>query len=163
MTGRIDELGREVGLSRSALHERFVQLIGAPPMQYLAQWRMQAAARLLLETRGHRRRDRARRRLRLGGSVRARLQARRRQAAGRLAARARRPLRGRKRRHRLTVGRGYFIVFSDFMIADTSLSQTAPTVSSRLPWVILSGLTVARAVDCLVCFRRANSFVPPPS
>jgi AraC-like DNA-binding protein len=47
----IDELGRKVGLSRSALHERFVQLIGVPPMQYLAQWRMQAAARLLLETR----------------------------------------------------------------------------------------------------------------
>ncbi len=47
----IDELGRRVGLSRSALHERFVQLIGVPPIQYLAQWRMQAAARLLLETR----------------------------------------------------------------------------------------------------------------
>ena len=47
----IDELGRCVGLSRSALHERFAQLIGMPPMQYLAQWRMQAAARLLLETR----------------------------------------------------------------------------------------------------------------
>jgi len=47
----IDELGRCVGLSRSAVHERFVQLIGVPPMQYLAQWRMQAAARLLLETR----------------------------------------------------------------------------------------------------------------
>ena len=28
-----------------------MQLIGVPPMQYLAQWRMQAAARLLLETR----------------------------------------------------------------------------------------------------------------
>ncbi|MCE9657576.1 MAG: AraC family transcriptional regulator [Burkholderiales bacterium] len=49
----IDELGREVGLSRSALHERFMQLIGAAPMQYLSQWRMQAAARLLLETRSH--------------------------------------------------------------------------------------------------------------
>jgi AraC-like DNA-binding protein len=47
----IDELGRRAGLSRSALHERFVQLLGVPPMQYLAQWRMQAAARLLLETR----------------------------------------------------------------------------------------------------------------
>jgi AraC-like DNA-binding protein len=47
----IDELGRRVGLSRSALHEHFVQLVGMPPMQYLAQWRMQAAARLLLETR----------------------------------------------------------------------------------------------------------------
>jgi AraC-like DNA-binding protein len=47
----IDELGRRVGLSRSALHERFLQLVGVPPMQYLAQWRMQAASRLLLETR----------------------------------------------------------------------------------------------------------------
>lgn len=47
----VDEIGRQVGLSRSALHERFVQLIGVPPMQYLAQWRMQAASRLLLETR----------------------------------------------------------------------------------------------------------------
>jgi AraC-like DNA-binding protein len=47
----IDELGRRVGLSRSALHERFVQLIGMPPMQYLAQWRMQVAARMLLDTR----------------------------------------------------------------------------------------------------------------
>ncbi len=47
----IDELGRRIGLSRSALHERFVELIGVPPMQYLAQWRMQTAARLLLETR----------------------------------------------------------------------------------------------------------------
>ena len=37
--------------SRSALHERFVRLFGVPPMQYLAQWRMQTAARMLLETR----------------------------------------------------------------------------------------------------------------
>ena len=47
----IDDLGRRIGLSRSALHERFVHLIGVPPMQYLAQWRMQAAARMLLDTR----------------------------------------------------------------------------------------------------------------
>jgi AraC-like DNA-binding protein len=47
----IEELGHRVGLSRSTLHERFVELIGVPPMQYLAQWRMQAAGRLLLETR----------------------------------------------------------------------------------------------------------------
>jgi AraC-like DNA-binding protein len=39
-----DELGREVGLSRSALAERFTRLIGAPPMHYLASWRMQVAA-----------------------------------------------------------------------------------------------------------------------
>jgi AraC-like DNA-binding protein len=46
----IDELGNQVGLSRSALHERFVALIGVPPMQYLAQWRMQLASRMLRES-----------------------------------------------------------------------------------------------------------------
>jgi AraC-like DNA-binding protein len=39
-----------VGLSRSALHERFVNLVGMPPIQYLAQWRMQLAARMLRES-----------------------------------------------------------------------------------------------------------------
>lgn len=43
----LDELGRVVGLSRSALAERFTQLLGQPPMQYLTQWRMQLAARML--------------------------------------------------------------------------------------------------------------------
>jgi transcriptional regulator GlxA family with amidase domain len=47
----IDELGRRIGLSRSSLHERFVHIVGVPPMQYLAQWRMQVAGRQLLETR----------------------------------------------------------------------------------------------------------------
>jgi AraC-like DNA-binding protein len=47
----LDELGQRVGLGRSTLHERFVQLMGVPPMQYLTQWRMQSAARLLCETR----------------------------------------------------------------------------------------------------------------
>jgi AraC-like DNA-binding protein len=47
----IDDLSSQVGLSRSALHERFVSLIGQPPMQYLANWRMQLASRLLLEGR----------------------------------------------------------------------------------------------------------------
>jgi AraC-like DNA-binding protein len=46
----IDEIGREVGLSRSALHERFVQYVGQPPMQYLANWRIQLGSRLLRET-----------------------------------------------------------------------------------------------------------------
>jgi len=46
----VDELGREVGLSRSALADRFVRVIGAPPMQYLAQWRMQVAAQSLRTT-----------------------------------------------------------------------------------------------------------------
>jgi AraC-like DNA-binding protein len=47
----IEALGQRVGASRSALHDRFVDLVGMPPMRYLAQWRMQTAARLLLETR----------------------------------------------------------------------------------------------------------------
>jgi len=47
----IDELGRQVGLSRSALHERFVELVGQPPMQYLTSWRMQRGAQLLREGR----------------------------------------------------------------------------------------------------------------
>jgi AraC-like DNA-binding protein len=46
----IEELGRQVGLSRSALHERFVQFIGQPPMHYLTQWRLQLAAGLLRST-----------------------------------------------------------------------------------------------------------------
>ena len=43
----IDELGRQVGLSRSALHERFAQFVGGPPMQYLARRRMQLACGIL--------------------------------------------------------------------------------------------------------------------
>ncbi|HEX5655596.1 MAG TPA: AraC family transcriptional regulator [Polyangiales bacterium] len=43
----LDELAREVGASRSVLAERFNYYAGVPPMQYLAQWRMQLAAHLL--------------------------------------------------------------------------------------------------------------------
>jgi AraC-like DNA-binding protein len=43
----IEELGKEIGLSRSVLAERFGDLVGMPPMQYLAKWRMQIAAGLL--------------------------------------------------------------------------------------------------------------------
>lgn len=46
----IERLGEEAGLSRSALHERFLHYIGQPPMQYLAQWRMQLAAGRLRES-----------------------------------------------------------------------------------------------------------------
>ena len=46
----VDDFSREVGLSRSALHERFVQYLGQPPMQYLASWRIQLGARLLRES-----------------------------------------------------------------------------------------------------------------
>jgi AraC-like DNA-binding protein len=43
----IDELASTVGLSRSALAERFTHFVGTPPMQYLAHWRMQLASHLL--------------------------------------------------------------------------------------------------------------------
>ena len=46
----VDDLARAVGLSRSALHERFVQYLGQPPMQYLACWRIQLGAQMLRET-----------------------------------------------------------------------------------------------------------------
>ena len=46
----VDDLGHEVGLSRSALADRFIRLIGMPPMQYLAHWRMQVATQRLLNT-----------------------------------------------------------------------------------------------------------------
>jgi AraC-like DNA-binding protein len=45
----LEELAREVGLSRSALAERFALFVGLPPIQYLAKWRMQMAAGLLSE------------------------------------------------------------------------------------------------------------------
>lgn len=44
----VEELARQTGLSRSVLAERFANLIGCPPMQYLAKWRMQIAWSLLL-------------------------------------------------------------------------------------------------------------------
>jgi len=43
----VDDLGREVGLSRSALADRFTRVIGEPPMRYLARWRIQVAAHQL--------------------------------------------------------------------------------------------------------------------
>jgi AraC-like DNA-binding protein len=43
----LEDLAREAGLSRSAFADRFALLVGKPPMQYLAQWRMQLAAGML--------------------------------------------------------------------------------------------------------------------
>ena len=47
----VDELARQVGLSRSALGDRFAALLGEPPMRYLARWRMQLASLRLRESR----------------------------------------------------------------------------------------------------------------
>ncbi len=46
----IERLAEEAALSRSVLHERFLHYLGQPPMQYLAQWRMQLAAASLRDT-----------------------------------------------------------------------------------------------------------------
>src|SRR5687768_4602101 len=43
----VEDLAREAGASRSVLAERFQQLVGSSPMQYLTQWRMILAANLL--------------------------------------------------------------------------------------------------------------------
>jgi AraC-like DNA-binding protein len=43
----LEELARVAGTSRSVLAERFQQLVGSSPMQYLTQWRMMLAANLL--------------------------------------------------------------------------------------------------------------------
>jgi AraC-like DNA-binding protein len=45
----VERLAREVGLSRSVFAERFMEIMGQPPMQYLALWRMQLASRLLAD------------------------------------------------------------------------------------------------------------------
>jgi AraC-like DNA-binding protein len=46
----VDGLAQEVGLSRSALHDRFVRYLGQAPMQYLASWRIQLSSSLLRES-----------------------------------------------------------------------------------------------------------------
>jgi len=43
----VEELGRRVALSRSALAARFAQVLGQSPMSYLADWRMHLAAHML--------------------------------------------------------------------------------------------------------------------
>lgn len=43
----IERLARELGLSRSVFADRFTHFTGIAPMQYLARWRMQLAARRL--------------------------------------------------------------------------------------------------------------------
>jgi AraC-like DNA-binding protein len=43
----LEDLSAEVGLSRSALADRFAGFVGVPPMHYLAKWRMQIASGLL--------------------------------------------------------------------------------------------------------------------
>lgn len=46
----VGELARQAGLSRSALADRFVALIGEPPMQYLSKWRLALASQALAKS-----------------------------------------------------------------------------------------------------------------
>ena len=46
----VEKLGRLVGLSRSALAERFAQVMGEPIFAFLTRWRLQLAAEYLLAT-----------------------------------------------------------------------------------------------------------------
>jgi len=46
----IADLADEVGISRSALVERFTRYLSEPPMAYLTRWRLQIAARALEST-----------------------------------------------------------------------------------------------------------------
>jgi AraC-like DNA-binding protein len=46
----IADLADEVGISRSALIERFTRYLSEPPMTYLTRWRLQLAARSLERT-----------------------------------------------------------------------------------------------------------------
>ena len=43
----LESLAREVGMSRSVFTDRFTRIMGVPAMQYLGNWRLQLAARLL--------------------------------------------------------------------------------------------------------------------
>jgi AraC-like DNA-binding protein len=45
----VETLAREAGVSRSVFAERFTEMVGQPPMQYLALWRAQLASRLLAD------------------------------------------------------------------------------------------------------------------
>lgn len=46
----VAELAKETSSSRTSLSQRFTDLVGQPPMRYLAQWRMQVAANQLAQT-----------------------------------------------------------------------------------------------------------------
>jgi AraC-like DNA-binding protein len=45
----VEELAREVAVSRSVLAQRFTELVGEAPMRYLANWRMQLAKQMMRE------------------------------------------------------------------------------------------------------------------
>src|SRR5262249_41633092 len=48
-TWTLEELASAAAAPRSALADRFTQIVGCPPIQYLTRWRMQMAARRLAD------------------------------------------------------------------------------------------------------------------
>jgi len=46
----VENLAREVGVSRSGLAQRFTELVGEAPMRYLTGWRIQLAKHLMLQS-----------------------------------------------------------------------------------------------------------------
>ena len=46
----VERLGKQVGLGRSALQERFGKVMGEPLFAFLARWRLQLAAEMLIAT-----------------------------------------------------------------------------------------------------------------
>ncbi len=46
----VEDLAKRAAMSRSAFYERFTQLVGDPPAQYLTRWRLQRAAHLLVSS-----------------------------------------------------------------------------------------------------------------
>ena len=46
----VDDLASGSATSRSLLAERFAKMVGCPPMEYLTRWRLQLAARRMLDT-----------------------------------------------------------------------------------------------------------------
>ena len=72
----VEELADSVGLSRSALAQRFTDLIGQAPMQYLTRWRLTIAAQRLRNEHASLAPHRRRQRLRFRGGVQPGVQAR---------------------------------------------------------------------------------------
>ncbi len=87
----LELLAKETGASKSTLSDRFARTVGHPPMQYLARWRMQIAARRLADGAPKILRGGAGGRLRLRGRLQSRLQAHRRRGTGRVARAPRSP------------------------------------------------------------------------